>query len=116
MANIGCQFLFGATTGRTSERVVEANRQVLLEHPVAVMVVALAVVVEARMDEELRGDVLVELEGECVFPFILHTLVTGESIHPTLPFHVFSQYPCNIYSKLRTDVGIMMLIQINSMT
>ena len=116
MANIGCQFLFRATTGRTSERVVEAYRQVLLEHPVAVMVVTLAVVVEARMDEELRGDVLVELEGERVFPFILHTLVAGEAVHTRLPRDVLGHLPREIDDELRTEVGERMVVGLDSMS
>ena len=116
MANIGCQILFGTTIGRTSERVVEANRQIFLEHPVAVMVVALAVVVEARVDEELRGDVLVELEGECVFPFILHTLVAGEAIHARLPRDVLGHLPREIDDELRTEVGERMVVGLYTMS
>ena len=49
-----------------SKAVVETNREEFLEHPVAVLVVAGAVVVEARMEEEFRGNVLVELKRKSV--------------------------------------------------
>lgn len=65
--------------------IIESDGQVFLKHPVAMAFVAGAIVVEARMDEKFRRNVLVELEGERVFPFIFHTLVAGEAIHARTP-------------------------------
>ena len=98
------------------EVVVKSNGAILLKHPVAVMVVTCAVVVEARIDEDVGGDVFVELESKGVFPFVFHALVAGEPIHAALPFHVFRQYPRDVYGELRTEVSVMVLAFIDTMT
>ena len=68
------------------------------------------------MDEEFRGDVLIELEGECVFPFILHTLIAGEAIHARLPRDVLGHLPREIDDELRTEVGERMVVGFDTMS
>lgn len=51
-----------------SECVLEANGEILLELPIAMMVVALDAVVETWIDKDLGTDPLVETEGEACSP------------------------------------------------
>ena len=68
------------------------------------MVITLAAIVEARIDEDVGGNVLVELEGERVFPFVLHTFVASKAIHSRFPLDILLDLPCKIDGKQRTHV------------
>ena len=68
------------------------------------MVIALTAIVEARIDEDVGGNILVELEGKRVFPFVLHTFVAGKAIHTRFPLDILLDLPCKIDGEQRTHV------------
>lgn len=68
------------------------------------MVITLAAIVEARIDEDVGGNILVELEGKRVFPFVLHTFVAGKAIHSRFPLDILLDLPCKIDGEQRTHV------------
>ena len=69
------------------------------------MAVAGSIVIKSRINKDVGRNILVELESERVFPFILNALVAGESIHAGLPLDVLGNLPKKVDGELRTEIG-----------
>lgn len=67
---------------RTLKGQVETNGQVLVKLEVAVALAAFCTVVKSGEKEEFRGQILVHLEVDGVFPLGHGTLVVGEEVKP----------------------------------
>ena len=68
-----------------SERIAEAEGNIFLVHPIAVMIVTTTVVIKARIYEDGTADIFVDPQTEGVFPFVLHTMERRVSLHACLP-------------------------------
>ena len=101
---IGLARLVRNLNDNPSEAIGEAKGDKFLELPIAMLVVALGAIIESREDEELGGDILIELEGKGVFPLQLATLIGGIAIETGKPADVVRELPFQVDRKQRTNV------------
>lgn len=67
------------------EGIIESKGSVFLELPVSMMSVACGMVIESRIDEDVTGDVLVELKANGVLPLQLGSMIGRESVQSGFP-------------------------------
>src|SRR5574344_1001026 len=95
------------------ERIREADRHEFLELPVALIVLALGTIIKSRIEEDVGGDVTVELEGNRILPLYFRTLVGGISPQSGLPLDVLRYLPGQVKRAFRTVIhqAVLTLVQ-----
>lgn len=71
-------------------------------------------VVEARIEEEVAGDVFVELESESILPLYFGAIVGSETVEAGLPRDVVGEFPRQVDGGHRTEVAQNMLSLVES--